>query len=351
MDALLDALDDSDGFLRYKVVVAIEKLHREHPYLAFSRRSLEALVLKESSRYYDYLTLRYSLVRVDTLASRSLLVRALDDKLERTLDRIYLLLALIYPWRDVVTARYTIEHSGGRARSSAIEYLDNLLGGAVRKCVMPIIDDSSMEEKVRHAHAALGSRSRDLEGTLARLVRDDDQVVGAAAVHFVAQRQEAWRPSGTTPRDFWTNPLTAVDLAERIRGIPLFDFVSVDELFRFAAAGQQVRHEPERELYHEGVLPDDVHFLLDGSVQVSGRNVESYQLEAPAALAFEEILQGSPLGVTIRAVDRGICLVLGRGEVLTMLSDNIALAQGLFRMLLDTPRAQQWRTVCEPPER
>jgi hypothetical protein len=54
--------------------------------------------------------------------------------------------------------------------------------------------------------------------------------------------------------------------------------------------------------------------------------------------------------VTIRAVDRAICLVLARNELLTMLSDNIALAQGLFRMLLDTPKAQRWRTIYVPPK-
>jgi CRP-like cAMP-binding protein len=32
-----------------------------------------------------------------------------------------------------------------------------------------------------------------------------------------------------------------------------------------------------------------------------------------------------------------------------MLSDNIMLAQGLFRVLLDTPKARHWRTVYVPP--
>ena len=83
MDVLLDALDDPDGFLRYKVVAAIEKLRRDHPELVFdargrSRRSCS----RRRSRYYRYLTLRYNIVQRDAEASRSLLVRALDDKLD-----------------------------------------------------------------------------------------------------------------------------------------------------------------------------------------------------------------------------------------------------------------------------
>ena len=41
MDVLLDALDEPDGFLRYKVVTAIEKLRRDHPDLVLTRSPIE----------------------------------------------------------------------------------------------------------------------------------------------------------------------------------------------------------------------------------------------------------------------------------------------------------------------
>ncbi len=340
MDVLLDALDEPDGFLRYKVVTAIEKLRHHHSELVMTHRPIEGLVLEECSRYCRYLTLRYNLVQRDARASRSLLVRALEDKLARALDRIYRLLGLIYPWKDVAAARYTIEHSDSRTRAGAIEYMDNLLGGAVRKRVMPLIDDAPMEQKVRHANFFLKTRARDLEDTLAQLVHDeDDQVVAAAAVHFVEERQlwsliddlefavaqrtvadryvleaaswalAAYRLSDER-RDFWMEPLPAVELAHRASKIELFDFVSVDELFRIAGSGRQVRHEGGRALYSEGAQADDVQFLLEGSVHVSGGEGAPYDLAAPAALAFEEMLEGSPLRHTICAIDRAICLTL-----------------------------------------
>ena len=378
MNILHDALDEPDGFLRYKVVTAIEKLQRSRPTLPVRRSAVEALVLKESSRYYNYLTLRYNIVQRDAQAGRSLLVRALEEKLERTLDRIYRLLGLIYPWKDVAAARRTIVHGDARERASAAEYLDNLLKGSVRKRVMPIIEDSPMEEKVRSANLALKSRPRDLEDTLVQLVHDDDQVVAAAAIHFVEQRRlwsladdleyalehrpvtdwyvfeaASWalaakRLSTETRQNLWMERLPAVELADRLRTIPLFDFISVDELFRIARTGRQIRHEGGRELYHEEAQANDVQFLLEGSVHVSGADSAPCKLEAPAALAFEEMLEGSPLRHTIRAGDHAICLTLGRSEFLTMLSDNVLLAQGLFRMLLDRPKAQQWRTVYTP---
>jgi len=374
---LLEALEDPDGFLRYKVVTAIEKLRRDHPELSVPPAVVEGLLIKETTRYYNYLTLRHNIVQRDEEARGSLLVRALDDKLERTLDRTYRLLGLIYPWKDVVSARYAIARGVGRGRADALEFMDNLLRGAIRKRVMPIIEDLPMEQKVRAANLVLKSRPRDLEDTLAQLVHEDDPVVSAAAIHFVEKRglwaladdleyvlehrpvsdwyvfeAASWalaaRRVSDRRRELWMEPLPAVELADRLRQIPLFDFVSVDELFRIAGSGRQERHEAGRELYREAEQAGAVHFLLDGSVRRSAGDGLPVELMPPVALGFEEVLEGCPLRHTVRTVDRAICLSLSGGEFLTMLSDNVVVAQGLFRMLLDSPRAERWRLLQRP---
>src|SRR4030095_10999907 len=117
-----------------------------------------------------------------------LLVRALKDKLARTLDRIYRLLGLLYSYDDVLAARDAIERGEARRRAAAVEYLDNLLGGPIRKRVMPIIEDAPLEERVRQANVILKTRQRDLEDTIAQLMHEDDPVVAAAAIQFVVER-------------------------------------------------------------------------------------------------------------------------------------------------------------------
>jgi ATP:ADP antiporter, AAA family len=375
MDALIEALTDQDGFLRFKILTAIEKLRRDQPSLACPPDRLEALVIAESARYYNYLTLQHNLVTHGAPPAQSLLVRALNDKLERTLDRIYRLLGLIYVPSDVGTARYAIAHGNRRARAAALEYLDNLIGRSIRRRVMPILEDSSIEEKVRYANTILRSRPRNLEETLVHLIHDDDQVVAAAAIHFAEQHQHVasltadleyilqHRPASQWQVfeaaswalaahrlaerrwDLWLEPLPAVEIVNRLREIPLFDFVSVDELFRIAASARQVRHEPGREVYHEGEHADSVQFLLEGTVRLSNGDAAYHDVSRPAALAFEETLEGSPLRHSVRAADRAVCLSVARGPFLTMLGDSMELAQGLFRMLLDRPYTHPWRLV------
>ena len=378
MDALVAALDDPDGFLRYKAIAAIEKIRRDHPAISCPRTVLEAQVVRESSRYYNGLTLQHNLLRHAPDAADSLLARALQDKLHRTIDRIYRLLGLLYHVDDVAAARYTIEQGEARRRAAAVEYLDNLLGGVVRKRVMPILDDSPLTEKVRYANTVLKSRPRDLEDTLAQLVHEDDPVVAAAAIHFVGQRQ-AWglsddleyvashrsdnriigeavswalatRHAGGGPLTASIDSLPIVELANRVRVIPLFATLSVDELFRIAEAGEEIRHPAGRELCRAATPAEEVLFLLEGGARtIEGPSPEA-DILPPAVIGFEDVLQGTALRSTVRAIEPTVCFRIAADDFMTMVSDNVLLAQSLFTLLLanDRPRlpfAQPARVV------
>jgi CRP-like cAMP-binding protein len=90
-----------------------------------------------------------------------------------------------------------------------------------------------------------------------------------------------------------------------------------------------------------------VQFLIEGMVQLSDGDAVR-EVNRPAALAFEELLEGRRIGHSVRAADRAVCLVIGRDHLLTALSDNVEVAQGLFRLLLDRPQTRRWRTVHPP---
>jgi AAA family ATP:ADP antiporter len=358
MDALIRALEDDDRFLSVKAIAAIEKLHRGHRSLTFPVAVIERRVLREALRYCDDLCARHDLLR-EPSTQGTLLVRALDERLERAIDCLYRLLGLLYNTDHVAAARYTIEQGDARRRAAAVEYLDNLLKGAVRKRVLPILEETSDAGKLRHAYVALQTRPRDLEDTLARLLHDDDPVFAAAAVHLIVQRR-LWALTGdieyvlghqsadghaASEAASWAlrirragrpsnEPLTIVELAHRVRTIPLFEFVSVDELFRVAAAGEEARHPAGRELFHPGAAPDHLEFLIEGAVRMLQPSGATSEIDAPAVLGLEDVLQGAPPAVTIRAVEPVVCFRIGAGAFMTMVSGNALLAQSLFQMLL-----------------
>ena len=362
MNALVRALPEQDGFLRFKVVDAIGALRRRSPHLTFSTEAIERLIHGETARYYTYLTLRYNIVTRDPQGARTLVVRALDDKLKRTLDRIYRELGLLYPWKQVAAARRTIETGDTHSRANAVEFLDTLMTGAVRKRVLPIIDEMPIADRVRQANSVLKTRERDLEDTLARLVHDEDPVLAASAIHLVAERRlgnlasdldfvvshgtanplvlgaATWARAvlgqgGAGAAASAPGPLQVVGVADRLRAIRLFEFVSVDELFRIAGNARQTRYEPGHVLATAGQQPADVFFVLEGTAELSGAGAE-VPVTAPAAPGFEDLLVDRPVSQTLTATSSGMCVTFSASEFLTMMADNIAMAQGLFQMFL-----------------
>jgi AAA family ATP:ADP antiporter len=357
LDALTAALGDADGFLRHKVITALVRVCHAQPHLQTATPVFEKAALREASRYCNHLTLQYNF-RQHPSAEGSLLERALDDKLHRTIDRLYRLLGLLQPAEDLAAVRDAIEHGDPRRRAAALEYLDNVLGAVVRKRVLPLLDESPMADKVRHAMQVLSTRPRGIEDTLAQLVHDDDHVVAAAAVQFVKE-QRVWaladdltyaaehvskvrrwvvevarralaERAGTAPAD--AASLSVVELAARLKSIPVFAFVWVDELFRLAEAGQETRYAAGRSLIGGAAKPD-VHLLLEGTVRITA-NTGACDVTAPAVVGAREVLRGIAMTGDVMAATPLITLRIAGADFLTMVSDNALLAQGLFRTLL-----------------
>jgi HEAT repeat protein/CRP-like cAMP-binding protein len=376
MDVMAGALADPDGFVRYKAGAAIERLRQENADLRVDGKVVEQQIGQETTRAFNALTLHHNLFSAGGLDAASLLARALKEKHERAVDRVFRLLALVHPPADIRAVQAALRQADARSRSSAAEYLDNLLKGDVRKRVMLLVEDMPADERVRRGNVVFKTRVRDVEDTLAQLVHDDDQVLAACAIHLIEERRlwtnlvddlehvlahrdvrdwfvfeaaswalAAYRMPAERRRALWLEPLPAVELANRLRRMQLFEFVSVDELFRIAGLGRQVRHESGRVLYQEGTAPESLQFLLDGKVVARRQSGETEELGAPAPLAFEEELEGSPMRSTIRAVDMAICLSLSTEEFLSLLSENVEMAQGIFRLLIDTRGLPEWRTV------
>ena len=375
MDALVAALEDRDGFLRYKAIAAIEKLRRDHPELTYSMAAIERLLLQEASRYYNFLALQHDFGRTAPEQRSLLLGHALAEKLARILDRIYRLLGLLYDSGDVAAARHTIEHGEPRRRAAAVEYLDTLLKGAVRKRVLPILDETSIAEKLRHAYLVLKTRPRDLEDTLARIVHDDDPVLAAAAIHFIA-RQGLWSLADdvhfvlrhrspdervTVEAAAWAlavrsgahegdghQPRPIVELAHRMRTLPLFEFVSIDELFRIASLGEEAHHPAGRDLSARGEVPQYVDFVIEGVARMTTDAGLERDLAAPAVIGLEEVLQGAPYAALIRAAEPVVSIRVRADDFLTMVSDNVLLAQSLFTMLLADDASHGFRRFTQP---
>jgi len=226
-----------------------------------------------------------------------------------------------------------------------------------------VLEDLPIEERVKRGNVLLKTRPRDIEETLLHLINDDDQVVAAVAIdvvrqnhiwtlgddveHVLAHRDvhdwyvfetASWalaerRMPAARRRELWLEPLPASEIAGRIRTLPLFASVSVDELFRMAGTARQVRHQAGTVLLQEGIVPDTIHVLLDGHVVESGTMARPGPIDAPASVGFAQALQGVAMRKTVRTTDTAVTLALTVEELSTLLADNTDLVRGFFATL------------------
>jgi len=257
------------------------------------------------------------------------------------LDRIFLLLGLLYPWKDVAAAHWAIEHGDSTVRSSAVEYLDNLLDRRARRLVIPLVDDSPIEDKVRRANGLLKAGVR-LEGILQKLVHEEDPIAAAAAVSLARERgcdSPSFQATSTTEEG--EQIMAAVD---RLRRIPLFSKVWINDLFELASAGRLQSFEAGHEIYRKGVVLTSYPVLLEGTVELAA-GASTRRVEGPSTLAFEAGLEGAPVPETARAASQVLCLVIPDEEGMTLLSENRALVEGLFSMVIERPAFRDRRVL------
>ncbi len=367
MDILIEALEEADGFMRFKVLAGIERLHQADAALTLNAAPLEKAALEEAERHAHYRSYYRRLFEEDGFLPSSLLARAMLQKVERAQDRIYRILGILHPWQDIAAARAAIERGEARSRAAALEYLDNLLTGVLRKQLMPVLEQPGVSQrppngKTEPSPAGLAA--------LSELIHDPSPEVAACAIYLAWERKlalcadsiervlaqrdardwsvfeaaswvlAAFRMPESRRSTLWRDSLPAVELAHQLRMLPLFATVPVDELFRLAEAGRQLRHEPGKLLHQEGTVPESLQFLLNGALSCRSGGEAPWLLEPPAALGVHELLEGKPMSFTARTATPAVCLVWNAEEFRTLLSDSTDLVEGFLHMLLaDKPEA------------
>ena len=146
------------------------------------------------------------------------------------------------------------------------------------------------------------------------------------------------RRGGSRPDGAWAGALPAVEVVDRLRRLPLFASVGIDELFRVAAAGRQVEYAADVGLFEAGTRPNGLLVLLEGAVATTTGNGARREIAAPAAPGFEEALRGSRMATTIRTTRRTVILVVDEDELRTLLAEDTELVRGLFRTLAEMTR-------------
>jgi len=190
VDSLLAQLNHPHPQVRFQALKALNRLRNNFPVLKFNEKLLEQEILKEIRRYLNGAAILYSCRQVQGQngpregAARLLLARAMEEKLDNSLERIFRLSGLIYPPRDMYNAYLGIVSARQDTRANALEFLDNLLAPRYKKDLIPIVEAHSSQSLPGSARNRLEHHLLPEQDCLHQLLTGDDGWLKACAAYL-----------------------------------------------------------------------------------------------------------------------------------------------------------------------
>lgn len=180
---LEDMMETDEPGLRYHVIKTMNKIHRKKPERVPDRERVRSLLRFESRNYFNLLAIK---VIQPKRRPNSILLRALTEKMDQTLERMFRLLGLIYDQKDLYSSYLALNSISSEKRSAALEFIDNILHPEDHKYIFPIVDDTGDDKKMEAGYRLFHIEKEPYDKALTRLIDGDDRWLKICAVYSVS---------------------------------------------------------------------------------------------------------------------------------------------------------------------
>jgi AAA family ATP:ADP antiporter len=196
-------MENKDRQYRYEAIRSLNKLRSRFPSLRFDPQKIRSLIDDEMVLYKRILrswlqqrrTLSQAPASVQNegdenqrVKARLLLASALEEKLENCLERIFRLLGLNYPPRDMLNAYLGLKSDKPALRANALEFLDNLLEPPLKKTLIPIVE-SSRPEAYKKSFSSLEIQLPSEDESIELILSGNDDWLKACTIYLLALNQ------------------------------------------------------------------------------------------------------------------------------------------------------------------
>lgn len=185
VDVLLQTMNEPDLSVRASVLKNLNTLRELAPKLSYGRESVAQQIQAEARYYYEMnAALAPFREKRDTPAAR-LLASTLEERLRNTLERLFRLLGLRYPPKEIYAAYQAMSRRDSDEFTAAIDFLDNVLERELKRILLPLLDN---EARISQAgRDVFGVEPRDARSALRTLIRSGDKWLVACAVATAAE--------------------------------------------------------------------------------------------------------------------------------------------------------------------
>lgn len=185
VDVLLGAIGHADLGIRHAAVKALNQVRKEAPDLDYGAPAVTRQILEEARCYFRlHAALRPFRERCRPGTPSGLLARSIDERLRNTLERLFRLLGLRYPARQIYATYIAVTRRQTEEFAAALEFLDNLLDRELKKVLIPLLDDSGADDGAREM---FGVEPPSAEAAIRELIRSSDPWLKACAIAAAAE--------------------------------------------------------------------------------------------------------------------------------------------------------------------
>ena len=143
VDVLIKNIGQRDLGTRLAVLKALNHLRENVPSLDFHDRAVTSQIMNEARRYFElYAALEPFREIVGPRSATELLARTLDMRLEQIIERLFRLLGLRFPHREIYASYLALQQRHGEQHAAALEFLDNILDRDLKRVILPIVDSA-----------------------------------------------------------------------------------------------------------------------------------------------------------------------------------------------------------------
>jgi AAA family ATP:ADP antiporter len=180
VDVLLASIGDRDVSVRAAVLRALNRLREDAPHLEFGPQFVTQQILEEARHFCQLHAALAPLGTEDGRRAVRLLRRTLEERTQRTVERLFRLLGLRYPPQDIYAAYRSVVRRSPEDVAAAVEFLEGVLERPLRRVVVPILEPAAnLAEKAKEL---FGIEYPSPAEALRELVRSKDPWLVACAI-------------------------------------------------------------------------------------------------------------------------------------------------------------------------
>ncbi len=186
--ALVSSLLEADGTVRHRVIASLNKLRAVRPDIRIDTSALELLLAAEIAGHYRSYQVLGPLQ--GHLKGDDAVIDALKHSMEQELERIFRLMALLFPHGGLHDAYVGVRSSNPTVRANALEFLDNVLKPELRHVLVPLLDSQvAVEERIELANRLVGAPLETSDQAVATLLASEDPWLRSCAIQAVGTLQ------------------------------------------------------------------------------------------------------------------------------------------------------------------